>query len=278
VSFPGNLTPEQLMQRFSSATDLMRKHDTAIQASIAAGDMERAEAIRAEYEKKKPQYERLRLFVHQYRQMLVMKQNAGVPPCTILELSSNTLRYPSAQQPTNDVATPQFPLGSGNNVPTGNTNPPMPPQPVANHEITQVQPNFQMNEMHSSTSNPSMNAMSNPNVQMQKMMEQKHLQHQLGTNTQSAGGVGMQNPNSMATPFAAGGENIAQMGPQSMARPPGPVLEWTGTLKCNGQGPNGMREMQCNVNIAFALAPEKAYDHFFYSFSDLGLKTILGTL
>jgi hypothetical protein len=74
---PGNPTPEELLERFATATEVMRKYELGIQAAVAAGDMDRAEARRAEYEKRKPQYERLRLMVQYYRHMSAMKQSSG---------------------------------------------------------------------------------------------------------------------------------------------------------------------------------------------------------
>jgi hypothetical protein len=75
IPLPGNLTPEEFLERFSTATEVMRRYEVAIQAAVAAGDMERADAGRVEYEKRKPQYQRLRMI---YGQMLAVKQNSGL--------------------------------------------------------------------------------------------------------------------------------------------------------------------------------------------------------
>jgi hypothetical protein len=104
------------------------------------------------------------------------------------------------------------------------------------------------------------NVIGNPNVnaQMQKIMEQK-LQHQMGSNVPL-----MQNPNPVVATFASGGELASvgmggmSTGPHVTARPTDSFVEWTGTLKWSGQGPTGMREMQCVVTIASAMAQEKA--------------------
>src|SRR5260221_3522645 len=137
-------------------------------------------------------------------------------------------------------------------MPTGNTNPPVPPQSVAISELIQPQTNSQMNEMHPSTSietttpnNP------NINIQMQKLMEQS----QPGSNV-TVSGV---SPNPSVLPFATGGESVVGLaGITTEPRQSRPAVEWTGTLKWSGQGPNGTREMQCGVTVASALAPEKA--------------------
>lgn len=139
-------------------------------------------------------------------------------------------------------------------MPPGNQNPAMPPQPVANPGLTQPQ-NLQAIDVHPSNTNFSMNpAMpSVMNNSMQKPMEQQ-LQHH-----PNAPSVGMQNTNTANAPFAVGGESTPGMG----AMPSGPHLvtrpavEWRGTLKCNGQGPNGMREVQCAV-VGSPLASERA--------------------
>lgn len=181
----------------------------------------------------------------------------------IWELDSNILCYLAAKPP-NDVGVSRFPVGGGDNVPPVNSNSAFPPQVVANSEMAMPPTDVQMNETHLSSNpvatNTSLsNALSNPNInlQMQKMMEQRQLQHELGSNI-SMSGVGMQNstPAVVSLPHTNGESAGIPTGPRLMA--PGSAVEWTGTLKWSGQGPNGMREMQCVVSVASALAPEKA--------------------
>jgi len=248
---PGNPTPEELLERFATATDVMRRYESGIHAAVAAGDMARAEARKAEFEKRKPQYERLKFMV--YRHMTAMKQSSG--SCIILLLIFfELIVFVIPAQPTNDVGVP---LGSGDGMPTGNTNPPVPPQSAAISELIQPQTNSQMNEMHPSTSSIDATTPNNPNIniQMQGLVEQNQPPLQPGSNV-TASGV---SPNPSVLPLATGGESVVGLaGINTEPKQSRPAVEWTGTLKWSGQGPNGTREMQCVVTVASALAPEKA--------------------
>jgi len=224
-----------------------------IQAAVAAGDMPRAEARKVEYEKRKPQYERLKLMVNYYRHMSAMKQSSGSYTFFLLYFRVSNLYYPLAQS-TNDVG---IPLGNGDIMPTGNTNPAIMTQSLANSELTQPQTNSHMNEIHPSTSSIDAATPNNPNlsIQMQNLIEQNQPSLQPGSNVVVSG----VSPNPSVLPFATGGESVVGMaGVPTEPRQSRPAVEWTGTLKWSGQGPNGTKEMQCVVTVASALAPEKA--------------------
>lgn len=232
LQLPPGVTPQQILQKITEATEYLKKHDSAIQAAVAEGSLEKAEILKREYDKKRIIVERMRDGL--LRQASVMKQDpliqigaSGVSnhgPLYFIRLEFLSLTRLSGQPSTD----------GGNIFSIGNPLPTVASRSSAGLDVSQSQ--------LIDTPPPT----SQPTSQMQ-IIEQNRIAAQysgsaLGNNLQSQ---------TSALGFLSAKDIKNMAGPS-------PRAEWTGVLKWSGQANGGKKEVQCIVSISSAMYPQKA--------------------
>jgi len=226
--FPPGVSPQQILQKITEATEYLKKHDSAIQAAVAEGSLEKAEILKREYDKKRIIVERMRDSL--LRQASMMSQDpllqigaSGVSnhgPLYFICLGFLSLTRLSGQ--------PSIDGGSISSI--GNSIPMLASRPPAGLDVSQSQHGL----LDTSLSTNQMQAIEQNQIAAQYSGSAQ-------SQTSSLGFMSAKDTNNMAGP--------------SMSSP---RAEWTGVLKWSGQANGGKKEVQCIVSISSAMDAQKA--------------------